>query len=36
LLVDSLLGGVIFLVKKSPKPADDALLKSISSGSRGI
>jgi glycosyltransferase 2 family protein len=33
---DSLIGGVMFLVKKSPKPADDALLKSISSGSRGI
>jgi len=28
-VVDSLIGGLLFLVKKSPKPADDALLKSI-------
>ena len=28
-VVDSLVGGLLFLVKKSPKPADDALAKSI-------
>ena len=27
--VDSLIGGALFLMKKSPKPADDALAKSI-------
>jgi len=27
--VDSLIGGLLFLMKKSPKPADDALAKSI-------
>jgi uncharacterized membrane protein YbhN (UPF0104 family) len=27
--VDSLIGGVLFLMKKSPKPADDALATSI-------
>jgi uncharacterized protein (TIRG00374 family) len=28
-VVDSLVGGLLFLVKKSPKPADDALAKSV-------
>ena len=28
-VVDSLIGGLLFLVKKSPKPADDALATSI-------
>jgi glycosyltransferase 2 family protein len=28
-VVDSLIGGLLFLVKKGPKPADDALAKSI-------
>jgi uncharacterized membrane protein YbhN (UPF0104 family) len=28
-VVDSLVGGLLFLVKKGPKPADDALAKSI-------
>ena len=28
-VVDSLVGGLLFLVKKSPKPADDAFAKSI-------
>jgi len=29
MVVDSLIGGLLFLVKKSPKPADDALATSI-------
>ena len=28
-VVDSLIGGLLFLVKKSPKPADDAFATSI-------
>jgi hypothetical protein len=27
--MDSLIGGLLFLVKKSPRPADEALAKSI-------
>jgi glycosyltransferase 2 family protein len=29
MVMDSLIGGLLFLIKKSPKPADDALAKSI-------
>jgi hypothetical protein len=28
-VLDSLIGGLLFLLKKSPKPADDALAKSV-------
>jgi glycosyltransferase 2 family protein len=35
-VMDSLIGGLLFLVKKNPKPDDEALAKPISSGSRGI
>ena len=34
--MDSLIGGLLFLLKKSPKPANEVLAKPISSGSREI